>query len=135
MTVDNSSVVLGYIDLVGRAQHFESSLLELESLLLADDYTTGKYGDILEHGLATVAKARSLDSAYLQATTQTVDNQSGESLRVYILGDNQQWTAALSSRLQDRQEVLEVGYLLVVDEDIWILHNTLHLVGICHEIR
>ena len=133
-TIDDGGVVLGDRHLLGRTQFLERGLVERQTLVLADHHTTSQHGDILQHGLAAVAEARSLDGADLQASTQTVDNQRGESLRIDILGDHQQRTATLGSRLQDGQEVLDVADLLVVDEDVRILHHTLHLVRIGHEV-
>ncbi len=134
MTIHDSGVVLGYSYLVGRTQHIEGSLLQLQALLLRDNDTTSQYGDILQHSLATVSEARSLHCANLQATTQTVNYQCSQSLRIYILSDNEQWTTTLGSWLQDRQELLQVRNLLVVEKDIWIIHHALHLVGIGHEV-
>ena len=88
--VYDGSVVLSNSYLVASSKHLESCLLKLQALLLADYDTAGQYGYVLEHCLAAVAEARSLDSANLQSATQTVHDERGKSLRVNILGDHEQ---------------------------------------------
>ena len=134
MTVDDSCIVLVDSNLVSRTQHIQSSLLQLQALLLRDNNTASQYCDILQHGLATVTEARSLHSTNLQTATQTVNNQSSQSLRINILSDNQQRTTTLSSRLENWQELLQVRNLLIIKKDVWVIHYTLHLVCISHEV-
>ena len=133
-TINDGGVVLRDGHLVAGTQHLQRSLFQLQSLLLADNHATGQCGNILEHGLTTVAKARSLDSTDLQTATQTVDDECGQSLRVYVLSDDEQGTSALGCRLQDGQEVLDIGNLLVIDENIGVLHDALHLLRVGDEI-
>ena len=133
-TVHDGGVVLGHGHLVASAEHIQSGLLQFQSLLLADNDTAGKHGNVFEHGLAAVTEARSLDSADLQSASQTVDYQGGKSLRIYILGDNQQGASALGSRLQNGQEVFDIADFLVVKQDVGVVHHALHLVGICHKV-
>ena len=62
-----------------------------------------RIGDVLEHGLAAVAEARSLHGSDLQAATQLVDHEGGESLALDVLGDDQQRLAGLHDGFEDRQ--------------------------------
>ncbi len=55
-------------------------ILKLHAQIVGDHLTTGQDRDVLQHGLATVAEARSLDGSDLQAATQLVDDQRGQSL-------------------------------------------------------
>ena len=79
-TINDCSIVLRNGHLVASTQHFECSLLQLQTFLLADNNTTCQDSDILKHSLTTIAETRSLDSTNLQTATQTVDNQCGKSL-------------------------------------------------------
>ena len=135
MTVYDGGVVLADDHLVAGAQHLDGSLLQLQTCVLADYQTACQDGDILQHGLSAVAKARSLHGANLQLAAQTVHHKCGQSLAIHVLGNHQQGSAALYSRLQDGQEVLQVAYLLVIDEDVGVLHHALHLLGVGHEVR
>ena len=134
MTAGDGGVVLADNDLVGRTQHIHGSLGQGETRVLADDETTRQYGDVLQHSLAAVTETGSLHGTYLQLGAQTVHYQSRQCLALYILSNDEERTAALYGRFQDGQEILEVGNLLVIDEDIGILHDTLHLLGVSNEI-
>ena len=134
MTINDSCIVLVDGNLVCRTQHIQSCLLQLQALLLRDNNTACQYCDILQHGLATVTEAWSLHSANFQTATQTVNYQSSQSLRINILSDNQQRTTTLSSRLENWQELLQVRNLLIIKKDVWVIHYTLHLVCISHEV-
>ena len=134
MTVDDCCIILINSNLVCRTQHIQCCLLQLQALLLRDNNTASQYSDILQHSLATVAETRSLHCTNLQTTTQTVNNQCCQSLRINILSDNQQRTTALCCRLENWQELLQIRNLLIVKKDVWVIHYTLHLVSICHEV-
>src|SRR5439155_12201569 len=58
--VDDRRAVLVDTDLLGRAEHVERDVLELDAEVLADHLTTGQDGKVVEHRLAPVAKARRL---------------------------------------------------------------------------
>ena len=81
----------------------------------------GEDSDVLQHSLAAVTKARSLDSTYLQATTQAVDDEGSEGFAVDVLSDDEQRTTRLYGLLEDRKDLLQRRDLLVVDEDIGVL--------------
>ena len=133
-TVYNNGIVFVDGNLLGTTQHIEGSGIEFETLLLRDNDTAGKYGYIFEHLFATVAKARSLDSTYLQRTTQTVYYQRSQSLAVDVLGNDEQRTTALCRCLQYGKHIFQCRYFLVIDEDVGVLHLALHLLGVGNEI-
>ena len=47
----------------------QADVFELDAEILADDLATGEDGDILEHRLAPVAKARGLHRSHFQGAT------------------------------------------------------------------
>ncbi len=57
---------------------------------LGNYLTTGQNCDILQHCFSSVTIAGSLNSYYIEGTTQFVDNQSGKSFALYILSNDQQ---------------------------------------------
>ena len=71
-------------DLAGAAQQLDGSVLELIAQVAADDGAAGQDGDILQHFLAAVAKAGSLDSNHIQAAAQTVDDEVGQCVALNI---------------------------------------------------
>ena len=131
---DDGRVVLVNGDLLGGAQVLELDILKLDAQVLGDALAAGQDCDVLQHCLAAVAEARSLDGADLQRATQLVDDQGGERLAVHVLGDDQHWTAGLGDHLQQRQHVLEAGDLLLVDEDQRVAELAGHRVGVGDEV-
>ena len=94
-----------------------------------------RIGDVFEHRLAAVAKARRLDGSNLQAAAQLVDDQRRKRLAFNVLRDDQQRLARLHSRFEHRQKRLQVGQFLLVDQDVGIFEFDAHLVRIGDEIR
>src|SRR5690606_4222642 len=89
-TVDDRRVVLVDRHLLGAAEHVQRDRLELDAQVLADDRTAGEDRDVLEHRLAAVAEARSLDRGNLQAATQLVDDERSESLAFDIFSNDEE---------------------------------------------
>src|SRR5262249_26261612 len=73
--IDDRGVLLLDADLLGLAQHVERDVLELDAKVFADHLTCGQDGDVLEHRLAAIAKARRLDRSHLEAATQLIDEE------------------------------------------------------------
>ena len=79
----------------------QRDVLELDAEILGDDGAARYGGNVLEHGLATIAEARSLDGGDLQAAAQLVDDKCRKSLTLDVLCDDENGlpacTAASSS--------------------------------------
>ena len=89
-TLDDGRLVLGDDDLAGPAQQVEGDVLELEADLFGDDLAAGEDGHVLEHRLAALAEAGSLDGDALEGAPDLVDDQGGEGLALDVLGDDHQ---------------------------------------------
>ena len=109
--------------------------LQLQADLLGDHLAAGEDRDVLQHGLATVAEARRLDGDGLEGAADLVHDQGREGLAVDVLGDDQQRLAGLHDLLEHGQEVLDVGDLLVGHEDVGVLEDGLHALGVGDEVR
>src|SRR5690606_39857343 len=107
---------------------------KLDAEVFRDHLTTGEDGDVLEHGLAAVTKARSLDGGDLQAATQLVDDERGKRLTLDILGNDEQRLAGLDNGFQHGKHGLQVGELLFVEQDVCVLEFGNNLVGIGDDI-
>src|SRR5690242_19585530 len=129
--VDDGRRVLRDDHATGAAELRELRVLELQAHLLGDDLAARQDGDVLEHALAAVAEARGLDGDTGERAAELVDDQRGQSLALDVLGDDQQRAAGLDDLLQDGQEVTDGADLLVGDQDVGVLEDTLHalLVG------
>ncbi len=117
-SVDDGGVLLvdGYF--LGLSEYFDVGRVEAHAFLLADHDTAGEDGDVFKHLLAAVAEAGSLDGAYLKGAAQAVNHEGGEGFLVDIFGDDQQAATALGCGFEDGEHILEVGNLLVVEEDV-----------------
>ena len=101
-TIDDGGVVFSHSNSLGCTEHVDGSILQLDTLLLADDGSTGEDSYILEHLFAAVAKARCLHGADLELCTQTVYNQCRQRFAIYILSDDEQRTTTLYGGFQNR---------------------------------
>src|SRR4051794_35728216 len=134
-TVDDGGLVLGDDDLASGAQQAEVGVVELEADLLADDGATGQDGDVLEHGLAAVTEARGLDGDGLEGAADLVDDQGGQRLALDVLGDDDQRLAPPHDLLQHGEQGLHGGDLAVDDQDVRVVEDGLHPLGVGHEVR
>ncbi len=116
------------------AQLRDGSVLELETHLLTDHFAAGKDGDVFQHALAPIAKARGLDGDAGEGATELVDHQSSQGLAFDVLGDDEQGLARLDHLLQHRQKVLNTHDLLVGDEDVRVFKHRFHPFGIGHKV-
>ena len=93
-----------------------SSLRPVSSVMTA---AAGQDGDILQHGLAAIAKARGLDGQHVEHAAQLVQHQGRQRFAVDVFGDDDQVALAdLDQFLEQRDDVRGGGDLLVVDQDV-----------------
>ena len=124
--VHDGGVVLIHRDALGPAQVLQPDAFQLDAGLFHDRLAAGQDGDIFQHGLAAIAEARSLHRAGVQRAAQLVDHQGGQRFAFHFLGDDQQRLAGARDLLEQRQQVLHVADLLLVDQDVGIFEHALH---------
>ena len=134
MTADDDGVFLGDLDLTSLTQLRNLNVLQLQTQLGGNDLAAGQDGDILQHLLAAVAETGRLDGNAGEGSAQFVQNQRGQSLALDVLCDNQQLLAGLHQLLQKGQDFLNVGNLLVGNQNQRIINDGFHLVGIRHHV-
>src|SRR4051812_3846719 len=133
--LDDGGVVLIDDELLGAAQVFHLDVLELEAEIFSDGFAAGEGGDVLQHGLATVAEARGLDGRDLQSAAQFVDDQSGKRFAFHVFGNDQQGLGALGDLLEQGKQVLHRRDLLLVDEDVAVFEDGFHALRVGDEVR
>src|ERR1700723_65307 len=133
-TVDDRGVFLVDHHLLGAAKHVEGDVLKLDAEIFRDRLAAGQDRDVLQHGLAAIAEARRLDGGDLQTATQAVDDEGGERFAFDVFRDDDERLAGLHHGLEQRQQLVERGQLLLVDENVRVLHLNAHLVGVGDEI-
>ena len=121
------------LDLTCMTQHIDGGVLQLQTNLGGDHLTAGQNGDILQHFLPSVAKARRFDRNAVEHATQFVQHQRGQRFAFHILGNDQQLLAGLHDLLEQGQDILNVGNLLIGNQQERVVENRFHLVHIgCH---
>ena len=128
--VDDDGVVLVDLDLTGAAEVGDGQILQIHIQLGGRVSAAGQDGDVAEHFLTAIAEAGRLDADAVEAAAQTVDEQGGQGVALDVLGDDDELLSALDDLLQNGQDVLDGRDLLVGDEDVGIVDDGLHLIGI-----
>ena len=108
--------------------------LQLDADIFRDGLAAGEGGDIFQHGLAAVAEAGRLHGAGVQGSAQLVHYEGGQRLTFHFLGDDQQRLAGARNLLEQRQQVLHVGDLFLVDQDVRLFQNHFHPLRVGHEV-
>src|SRR6266536_118504 len=132
--VDDRGVLLLDHHLLGAPEHIDRNALKFDPEISGDHVAAGQDRDVFEHGLAAIAKAGSLDGGDLEPATQLVDHKRRERLALDVLSDYEQRLARLYYSFEQRQELVERGQFLLVDQDIGVFHFDPHLLGIGHKI-
>lgn len=81
-----------------------------------------------------VAEARGLHRANVEHAAQLVDDQSRERFAFDVFGDDHERLAGFGDRLEYREKFVEVGNLLLVDENVGVFKDAFHVVGVGDEI-
>src|SRR6266508_3661483 len=134
-TVDDRGRVLVDDHLPGLAELRELRVLELEAHLLGDHLGAPEDRDVLEHALAAIAEARRLDGDGCERATQLVDDDRRERLALDVLRHDQQRATGLDHLLEHGQDVLDGADLLVRDQDVRLVQDGLHALGVRDHVR
>jgi len=116
------------------AQVRQPCLGQREAEFVADHRAAREHCDVLQHGLAAITEARRLHRAGPDRAAHGVDDQRGQCVALHLLGDHQQGPAGLHHLLQQRQQVLQRGQALVVEQDRRILEHRGLPLGVVHEV-
>src|SRR4029077_15647179 len=133
--VDNRGVLLLDYHLLGATEHVHSNLVEFDAKILPDRLSASQDSDVFEHGLATIAEARSLHRRNLETAAQLVDDECGKRLALNVLGHDDERLRGLHYGFQQRKQFLQAGKLLLVDQDVGVIHLSAHLFSIGDEVR
>src|SRR5690606_5483300 len=99
-----------------------------------DEFTSRDDGDVFEHCLAAVPKARRFHCTTGERAAHLVDYQRCQGLTIDVFCNDTQRPACLRYMLEDRQQVLHDADLALVDEDQWIDEFGFHLLWIADEV-
>src|SRR5690606_1967627 len=92
-------------------------------------------GDILQHFLTTVAKARGFNRCNFYDAAHVVHNQSSQRFAFYVFSHNQQGLGRLSNGFQNRQHFADIGDFLVNQQYERAVQLGRHGVLVVDEVR
>ena len=133
-TVYDDGILLGHLHLAGSTQHLHGRVLQFQTQVGSDHLAAGQHSDILEHILAAIAKAGSLNAHAGKGAAQLVQQNGLQGLALYILCNDYQLLAVLQHSLQQGQNILYGADLLIGDQDLGVVQHSFHLIGIGHHI-
>ena len=84
--------------------------------------------------LTAFSEPRRLDCHTLERAPQLVDNQRRQGFTLNILRNNQQGRTRLRTLFEQRQQLLQVTQLLLVQENVGIVQDGFHALGIGDEV-
>ena len=93
--VYDNGVLLGHLHLAGSTQHLHGRVLQFQTQVGSDHLAAGQYSDILEHILAAIAKAGSLNAHAGKGAAQLVQQNGLQCLALNILCNDYQLLAVL----------------------------------------
>src|SRR5205814_9024810 len=117
-TFNDGGVLLVDGDALGAAEVGEGDVLELEAEILGDALAAGEDRNVLEHRLAAITEARSLDRAHIERAANLVHHEGSEGFAFDFLRDDEEGLAALGHGLEQRQEILQARDFRFVDQDV-----------------
>ena len=117
--------------LLGLAEIRERCFLKREANLVRDHLTTGQDGDVLEHGLASIAEFRRLDRRGLEDALEIIDDERRERFALDLFRDDEQRFAGFRHGFEQRQQLAQSCDLLLVQQEqrlFQLCHLNLRLV-------
>src|SRR5258708_2457785 len=133
--LDEGGVVLVDGDFLGAAQIFHLDVLELDAQVFRDGLAAGQDCDVLQHGLATIAKARRFHGSNVERAAQLVHDQGRERFAFHVFSNDQQRLARLCDLLEQGQQVFHGADFLFVDKNVGIVQDGFHALRIGDEVR
>src|SRR5690606_8106672 len=112
-TVDDGGVFLVQHNALGVTQVLQGSGFQAQADFFGNHGSASQDGDVLQHGLATVAEARRLDRSNFDDATHVVHDQGRQGFALDVFGHDQQRATSLGNGFQHRQQFADVRDLLV----------------------
>ena len=132
--VDDGGVLFCDLNGLGLAKLLEGRLLKGHTRLFRDYGSAGKNRHIFKHGFTAIAKAGCLNGYGFKNAANVVHHQGGKGLAFDVFCNDKQRTAGLGNLLKQRKKLANVGDLLVVQENEWVLKHGNLLVGVVNKV-
>ncbi len=133
--LDDRRVLLVDDDALCAAEVADRDVLKLDAEVLGEALPPVRIAMSSSMALRRSPKPGALTAHDIERAADLVDHKGGQGLALDLLGDDEERLAALGDGLQQREQVVERADLLLVDEDVGVLEDGLHGLGVGHEIR
>ena len=133
--LDDRGIVLIDDDAFSTAEVGNLDGLEFDPEVFGDEAATGEDSDVFHHSLAAVAEARGLNGANVDRAAEAVHNEGREGFAFDFFGDDEERLTGLGNFLEDWEEVLHRGNLLLVQQDVGIFDNGFQRLRVGREVR
>ena len=87
--LDDGGCILADHHAARAAEVLGRGVFQGKTRVVGDRGATGQNGNVLEHSLASLAKARGLDCTDVEHTAQAVENQGGQGFPFHVLSDHE----------------------------------------------
>ncbi|KAF1056423.1 MAG: hypothetical protein GAK44_00240 [Pseudomonas delhiensis] len=132
--VDDGGVFLVDDHALGVAQVLQGGAFQAQANFFGNHGAAGQDGDVLQHGLAAVAEARSLDGCDFDDATHVVHHQGGQGFAFDVFSNDQQRTTGFGDSFQHRQHFADVGDFLVDQQQQRVVQFGNHGVRLVDEV-
>jgi len=134
-TAHNGGAVLVCHNLVRLTKIGNRGGFQLASHFFGDHGCAGEDSDVLQHGFAAIAKTGGFDSQRRPHAADAVEDEGRQGFAVNIFGDDHKFALAhLEQFFQDGDDIGSGGNLAVVDQDVGLVEDNFHPVGIGDEV-
>ena len=96
---------------------------------------TAENGNVLQHGLAALTKARGLDGDRLECAPNLVDYQGRQGFTLNVFGDDDKGFARLHHFFQYWKHVLNRRDLRANQQHVGVIEHALHPLRVSYEVR
>ena len=134
-TFNDRGIFLVDHDALGATEIGDLDVLQLDAEVFGDALAAGEDCNVLEHRLAAIAEAGSLDRTHVERAADLVHDEGREGFAFHFLGNDEEGLARLGDGLEQREHVLEARDLLLVDQHVGVLEDRFHRLGIRGEVR
>ena len=134
-TVDDNGVLFRNFDLTRSAELIHRCLFEFKTEFFADNGTAGKNRDIFEHFFSSVAETGRFNRNAGKRASEFVHDKGRKRFALDILGDDNKFFARLNYLFEQGKNFLNVGDLLVGYENVCVVDNRFHFIGVGYHVR
>ena len=133
-TVHNGGVLFGNLNLLCAAELGQVCVFQFQTKVGSDDFAACENGDVLQHFFSSVTEAGRLYANTGKRAAQFIDENGGKRFAFDILRDDDQLLTCVDDFLKQGQDFLNVGNLLIGNQNECVVDYGFHFVGVGYHI-